>query len=55
MVHGKKGFERVVWACKNVLDSAVTWLFQDLDEHIQNSTAGGEFYYEDLCDVLASN
>lgn len=30
MVHGKKGFERVLWACKNVLNDAVTWLFCDL-------------------------
>ena len=30
MVHGKKGFERLIWACKNVLDRAVTWLFVDL-------------------------
>ncbi|MCJ1399809.1 Ribonuclease P protein subunit p40 [Xylographa trunciseda] len=29
MVHGKKGFERIVWAFKNVLTSAVTWLFYD--------------------------
>ena len=30
MVHGKKGFERVVWAFKNVLNHSVTWLFYDL-------------------------
>lgn len=30
MVHGEKGFERLVWAFKNVLDRAVTWLFVDL-------------------------
>lgn len=30
MVHGKHGFERVVWAFKNVLDHSVTWLFYDL-------------------------
>ncbi|KAL8677298.1 MAG: hypothetical protein Q9186_006259 [Xanthomendoza sp. 1 TL-2023] len=29
MLHGKKGFERIVWAFKNVLDSSVTWLFHD--------------------------
>lgn len=29
MLHGKKGFERVVWAFKNVLNSAVTWLLYD--------------------------
>ncbi|KAK5121545.1 hypothetical protein LTR16_004319 [Cryomyces antarcticus] len=30
MVHGKKGFERIVWACKNVLNHSLTWLFYDL-------------------------
>lgn len=30
MVHGKKGFERVVWAAKNVLNTSVTWLFYDV-------------------------
>lgn len=30
MVRGKKGFERVLWAFKNVLDYSVTWLFCDL-------------------------
>ncbi|CRG84876.1 hypothetical protein PISL3812_02056 [Talaromyces islandicus] len=26
MLHGKKGFERVVWACRNVLNASLTWL-----------------------------
>lgn len=30
MVRGKHGFERVVWAFKNVLTSRVAWLFYDL-------------------------
>ncbi|GME23122.1 Ribonuclease p 40kda subunit [Neofusicoccum parvum] len=30
MLHGKKGFERIVWAFKNVLNQSVTWLFHDL-------------------------
>ena len=30
MLHGKKGFERIVWAFKNVLNHAVTWLFSDI-------------------------
>lgn len=30
MVAGKKGFDRVVWAFKNVLKSSLTWLFCDL-------------------------
>lgn len=29
MLHGKKGFERIVWAFKNVLNNSVTWLFYD--------------------------
>lgn len=31
MLHGKKGFERIVWAFKNVLKNAVTWLFYDFN------------------------
>lgn len=30
MLHGKKGFERLVWAAKNVLNRQLTWLFVDL-------------------------
>lgn len=30
MLHGKKGFDRVVYAFKNVLNTPVTWLFVDL-------------------------
>jgi ribonucleases P/MRP protein subunit RPP40 len=30
MLHGKKGFERIVWAFKNVLNHSVAWLFHDL-------------------------
>ncbi|EAS27643.3 ribonuclease P/MRP protein subunit RPP40 [Coccidioides immitis RS] len=30
MLHGKKGFERIVWAFKNVLNESLTWLFSDL-------------------------
>ena len=29
LIHGKKGFERIVWAFKNVLNSAVSWMFYD--------------------------
>lgn len=32
MLHGKKGFERIRWALKNVLSSAVTWLFYDFQD-----------------------
>jgi ribonuclease P/MRP protein subunit RPP40 len=31
MQHGKKGFERIKWAFKNVLDESLAWLFVDLD------------------------
>ena len=30
MLHGKKGFERLVWAFKNVLNHTLAWLFYDL-------------------------
>jgi hypothetical protein len=30
MLHGKKGFERIVWAFKHVLSNSVSWLFCDL-------------------------
>ena len=33
MLHGKKGFERLVWAFKNVLNHSVTWLFHDLTSY----------------------
>ncbi|KAL8854565.1 MAG: hypothetical protein Q9221_000600 [Calogaya cf. arnoldii] len=38
MLHGKKGFERVVWAFKNVLTSAVTWLFYNFESTPDGST-----------------
>lgn len=31
MVHGKHGFERIVWAFKNVLNHSVTWLFYNMN------------------------
>ena len=31
MVHGKKGFGRIVWAAKNVLDRSLVWLYVDLE------------------------
>lgn len=42
MLHGKKGFERIVWAFKNVLNHSVAWLFYDLE-----SPSGG--MAEGLC------
>lgn len=38
MLHGKKGFERIVWAFKNVLTQSVTWLFYDLQD--RNAVGG---------------
>ncbi|KAI1441885.1 ribonuclease P 40kDa subunit [Annulohypoxylon stygium] len=32
MLHGKKGFDRLVYACKNVLNTPVTWLFHNLSK-----------------------
>jgi ribonuclease P/MRP protein subunit RPP40 len=29
---GKKGFDRLIYACKNVLNQPVTWLFQCLSK-----------------------
>jgi hypothetical protein len=37
MLHGKKGFDRIVYAFKNALTDSVTWLFCDL-------AAAGMFY-----------
>ncbi|KAJ5961917.1 hypothetical protein N7501_006858 [Penicillium viridicatum] len=31
MLHGKKGFERIVWAFTNVLTQSMAWLFHDLE------------------------
>ena len=31
MLHGKKGFDRIVWSFKNVLNQAMSWLFYDLE------------------------
>ena len=31
MLHGKKGFDRIVYAFKNVLNTPVTWLFCNLE------------------------
>ena len=33
MLHGRKGFDRIVWAAKNALSGPVTWLFHDLEQH----------------------
>ena len=31
MVHGKHGFERIVWAFRNILNQSVTWLFYNVN------------------------
>jgi ribonucleases P/MRP protein subunit RPP40 len=31
MLHGRKGFDRIVYAFKNLLNSPVTWLFCNLE------------------------
>ncbi|CAF9909444.1 hypothetical protein IMSHALPRED_008363 [Imshaugia aleurites] len=36
MLHGKKGFERIVWAFKNVLTQSVTWLFHDFNSSTEH-------------------
>ena len=38
MLHGKKGFERVVTAAKSVLNNSLVWLFADLSK--QESDGG---------------
>ncbi|KAI8962980.1 ribonuclease P 40kDa subunit [Daldinia sp. FL1419] len=30
MLHGKKGFDRLAYACKNVFNTPITWLFHNL-------------------------
>lgn len=39
MLHGKKGFERIVWAFKNVLNHSVTWLFHDFTSSFDHRKA----------------
>jgi ribonuclease P/MRP protein subunit RPP40 len=39
MQHGKKGFERIKWAFKNVVNESMAWLFVDLEhEDITSGT-----------------
>ena len=40
MLHGKKGFEKVVYAAKNVLNHSLTWLFCDL-----RGTSGMDYHF----------
>jgi len=39
MLHGKKGFDRIVYAFNNVLTKPVTWLFHDLRGGMLTSTS----------------
>jgi ribonuclease P/MRP protein subunit RPP40 len=41
MVHGKKGFGRLEWACKNVLNQSLTWLFYDMRTVVADSLCEG--------------
>lgn len=36
-LHGKKGFDRLVYACKNALNASTTWLFCNLSKSIHSS------------------
>lgn len=40
MLHGKKGFERIVWAFKNVLNHSIAWLFYDLESDTNGIAQG---------------
>jgi len=37
MEHGKKGFERIKWAFKNVLNESLAWLFVDMENEDSSS------------------
>jgi len=41
MVHGKKGFSRLEWACKNVLNHSLTWLFYNFNPSAEESLRAG--------------
>ncbi|KAF1956239.1 hypothetical protein CC80DRAFT_413497 [Byssothecium circinans] len=41
MVHGKKGFSRLEWACKNVLNQSLTWLFYNFNPTSKESLPAG--------------
>ena len=45
MLHGKKGFERIVWAFKNVLNHSVTWLFYDFEKPPKREATKFNFFY----------
>lgn len=42
MKHGKGGFSRLEWACKNVLDRSLTWLFYNFNPSSAEALAEGK-------------
>ncbi|CAG8236093.1 unnamed protein product [Penicillium salamii] len=42
MLHGKKGFDRIVWAFSNVLTQSLAWLFCDLEDPASLEEAGNK-------------
>lgn len=42
MLHGKKGFDRIVWAFSNVLTQSLAWLFCDLEDPAGLEEAGNK-------------
>jgi ribonuclease P/MRP protein subunit RPP40 len=42
MKHGKGGFSRLEWACKNVLDRSLTWLFYNSNPSSAEALADGK-------------
>ena len=42
MKHNKKGFERLEWACKNVLNHSLTWLFYNFNPSSPEALAEGK-------------
>ncbi|KAG9186626.1 ribonucleases P/MRP protein subunit RPP40 [Alternaria panax] len=42
MKHGKKGFSRLEWACNNVLDRSLTWLFYNFNPSSAESLDEGK-------------
>jgi ribonuclease P/MRP protein subunit RPP40 len=40
--HGKSGFSRLEWACKNVLNQSLTWLFYNFNPSSAESLAEGK-------------
>ena len=43
MVPGKKGFERVVWAFKHILNHSVAWLFVERSNERDSADGGGNY------------